>query len=188
MHREILSFLEHVRREARLGDRPTHRVVEIGAYDINGSAREVFGPVARQYVGVDHRPGPGVNVVALAHDYDPPQPFDVALCCQVLEHDPYWPATLIQLCWLVREGGVVVVTCAGPGYVRHELDTSPGYRPDAVDHHYRNVSAVEVADLLRAGARYIDLDVVELHAHEARNREGGLDTLAWARFAVPVGS
>lgn len=185
MHREILDFLEKTRAANRLNT-PVHRVVEIGAYDINGSAREVFGAVASEYVGVDHRPGPGVDVVSLAHAYAPAKPFDVALCCQVLEHDPYWSATLIHLCWLVRAGGIVVVTCAGPGYPHHELDTSPGYDAGAAEHHYRNVSAAEVADMLRAGARYVDLDVVELHATEARNYTGGLDTLVWARFAVPA--
>lgn len=185
MHAEILNFLEQVRLRWSLLPSPGGRVVEIGSYNINGTARDVFVSVASTYVGVDHRPGPGVDVVSLAHDFTPVRPFDVALCCQVLEHDPYWPATLVHLCWLVRAGGIVAVTCAGPGYVPHELDTSPGFDPDEADHHYRNVSAAEVATMLRAGARYVDLDVVELEAREERNREGGLDVLVWARLRAP---
>lgn len=181
MHREITDFLSQVRRNAKLGDQPRLRVVELGAYDMNGSPREVFGPVARAYVGVDHRPGPGVDVVSLAHAYAPAQPFDVAVCCQVLEHDPYWPLTVANMAWLLRDGGVAIVTCAGPGYDRHELDTSPGYKPGAADAYYRNVSAAEVADALRVAARLVDLDV-EVTASSAR---GTLDTLVWARFSVP---
>lgn len=183
MHNEIMAFLTQVRRYANLGAQPRYRVVELGSYDMNGSPREVLGPVAAAYVGVDHRPGPGVDVVCLAHAYTPAQPFDVAVCCQMLEHDPYWTLTLVHLAWLVREGGIVIVTCAGPGYVRHELDTSPGYDPHAPadQQHYRNVSVAEVEQVLRAAARYVDLDV-EVHGETARD---GLDTLVWARFAVP---
>ncbi len=185
MHGEIKSFLSQVRHVAKLGDQPRLRVVEIGSYDMNGSPREVFAPVARSYVGVDHRPGPGVDIVSLAHAYTPAQPFDLAVCCQMLEHDPFWTLTLVHLAWLVREGGIVIVTCAGPGYVRHELDTSPGYDPalPADQHHYRNVSVAEVGEVLRAAARYVDLDV-EVHGETARD---GLDTLVWARFTVPSG-
>lgn len=184
MHREIINFLEQVRKRAGLGDQPRYRVVELGSYDLNpatGSARDVFQPVAREYVGVDHRAGPGVDVVSLAHAYAPARPFDVGVCCQVLEHDPYWPLTVIHLVWLVRSGGVVVVTCAGPGFPKHELDTSPGHDPLAPDPYYRNVSAPEVEQVLRAAARYVDLDI-EVYATSER---GTLDTLVWARVSVP---
>lgn len=190
MHREITDFLSKVKADAGLGTKPAHHVVEVGSYILDaatGSAREVFQPIARHYKGIDHRPGPGVDVVSLAHLYTPAMPADVAVCCQVLEHDPYWPLTLVHLVWLVRSGGVVAVTCAGPGYVAHEMDTSPGYVPGEPA-YYRNVSAAEVEQTLRAGARYIDLDVVEIHAVEQRNRYGMLDTLAWARFAVSDGT
>lgn len=183
MHREILDFLAESilvlrPRPGEMGHRP--RVVELGSYDLNGSAREVYGPIASKYVGVDHRPGPGVDVVALAHRYAGP-PVDVALCCQVLEHDPYWPLTVAHMVWLVRDGGWVVVTCAGPGYIEHELETSPGYDPDDAQHHYRGVSHGEVLDCLRTGALHVGATLDEVRAETKLNHAGGPDVLVWAR-------
>lgn len=183
MHREIQSFLAESILVLRpsLGE-PGHRprVVEFGSYDLNGSPREVYLSIAASYTGVDHRPGPGVDVVALAHRYAGP-PVDVALCCQVLEHDPYWSLTVAHMVWLVREGGWVVVTCAGPGYVQHELDTSPGYDPSEAEHYYRNVSHGDVVDCLRAGAMYVGAVLDEVRAETKLNHAGGNDVMVWAR-------
>lgn len=183
MHREILDFLaESVLALRPPSGEPGHRprVVELGAYDVNGSAREVYGAIASSYVGVDHRPGPGVDVVELAHRHRG-GPYDVALCCQVLEHDPYWALTLAHMPWLVWDGGIVVVTCAGPGYVRHELETSPGFDPAASEHHYRNVSAAEVVDCLLVGALHVGATLADVRAETVINRQGGADVLVWAR-------
>lgn len=182
MHREIMDFLGWAKKKIGPSDHiRTLHVVEVGAYDMNGSPREVFGQHAVEYVGVDHRPGPGVNVVSLGHLYRRDRPFNLAVCCQVLEHDPYWPATVANLVWLVRQGGHVIVTCAGPGFVKHELDTSPGYDPNVSDPYYRNVSADEIRGVLESAARWVDLDVVVNTEHTR-----GHDTLVWARLTLPT--
>ena len=42
-------------------------VLECGSYNVNGSVRDLFA--VREYIGLDWRPGPGVDVVNLVHEY-----------------------------------------------------------------------------------------------------------------------
>ncbi len=133
-----MGFLRGVRSRYPLVFRGP-AVVEFGAYIINGSVRELFE--AEEYVGVDWRPGPGVDVVSLAHEYaGEPGHFDVAIATQMLEHDPYWRETVARMTELVKPGGAMILTWAGPGWRAHELATAPeqGY--------YRNLSLAEVRE------------------------------------------
>ena len=75
MHLQIRNFLDRFVRESGVRTLSGRRVVEIGSYDLNDSAREVLQPGTASYVGVDWREGPGVDVVSLGH----------ARCCQ--RHD-----------------------------------------------------------------------------------------------------
>lgn len=170
MHAEILDFLKKAREEAEVPvSLELLRVVEFGAYDLNGSPRELF-PGAASYIGIDWRPGKGVNLVSLNH-LAPVEQADIVLCCQVLEHDPYWEQTLRKAASLIREGGWLFCTWAGPGYVPHELETAP---PWAESHaYYRNLSVEEVADVLREA-----LPSLEIHTSYQR---GTLDACLWAR-------
>ena len=66
MHEEVRDWLGELRRqylEAFVCD----SVLECGSYNVNGSVRGLFA--AREYVGLDWRPGPGVDVVSLVHEY-----------------------------------------------------------------------------------------------------------------------
>jgi len=99
---------------------------------------------AAVYVGIDANPGPGVDVVSLAHEYTPPAPADLVLCLQALEHDPHWPETLWAGASWVRPGGVFCITCAGKGCAPHELEHSP------TPGHYGNVTSREILAALQA--------------------------------------
>ena len=73
MHQEVRDWLGELRRqylEAFVCD----SVLECGSYNVNGSVRGLFA--AREYVGLDWRPGPGVDVVSLVHEYKPGRQFD----------------------------------------------------------------------------------------------------------------
>ena len=66
MHEEVRDWFGELRRqylEAFVCD----SVLECGSYNVNGSVRGLFA--AREYVGLDWRPGPGVDVVSLVHEY-----------------------------------------------------------------------------------------------------------------------
>lgn len=137
------------------------RVLDVGSKDYNGGVRELFDGAT--YVGVDCSPGKGVDVVAFGHEYDSPDPFDVAVCCETLEHDPHWRLTVGNLLRLLRPGGMFVGTWAGPNRPEHgtrrtahpeEPDT---YGPDP--DYYANISADEFRGV--AGGRLTGLEVTD---------------------------
>ena len=170
MHGEILTFLERARIEAGVPE-SLHRlaIVEFGAYVLNGSPRDTF-PGAARYTGIDWRPGRGVDIVSLNHEA-PVVEADIVLCCQVLEHDPYWEKTVQKACSLIRAGGWLFCTWAGPGYVPHELATAPpwtGWGP-----YYKNLSTEEVAAVVR--------EALPRATVQTRYDRGTLDALLWAR-------
>jgi ubiquinone/menaquinone biosynthesis C-methylase UbiE len=104
------------------------RVLEVGSYNINGTARDHF--CEGEYVGVDWRPGPGVDVVGLAHELDfAGESFDVVLSAETLEHDFYWRETLAAMYRLLRPGGLFLVTVASFNFPFHhpECSSRPGY-------------------------------------------------------------
>lgn len=95
-------------------------VLEIGSYNVNGSARDYFKGAAR-YVGVDHCAGPGVDVVAEARatDFSKVPAFDTLVYLSVFEHDPAWRAGFEQnLKWL-RNGALLIVGWGAEGNLRH---------------------------------------------------------------------
>ena len=181
MHTQITDFLKRFVRESGIKSMSGQRVVEIGSYDLNGSAREVLQPGTAEYVGVDWRAGPGVDVVSLGHDYqpEPGQRFDVAVNCQALEHDPHWRDTLASLVRLVADApsgtGRVIVTCAGPGYVVHELDTAPPRPGHEHEPWYENRSVDDVSNGLSEAAHAIGLK----HVVYATTDRDGLDVPLW---------
>jgi SAM-dependent methyltransferase len=92
-------------------------VVEVGGRDVNGSVRGMFA--AASYTAVDLEPGPGVDVVADCRTWAPDEPADLVLCLEVLEHADD-PAGVVGACVsYLAPGGLLVVTCAGPGRTPH---------------------------------------------------------------------
>jgi SAM-dependent methyltransferase len=127
------------------------RVIEIGAYDVNGSIRAMFSG-AREYCGVDLVKGPGVDKVAYGHEVDDADgAWDIALSAECFEHDPHWRDTLANMVRLVRPGGLIVVSCASRGRVEHgtrrtSVVDSPGTQFEGLD-YYRNVLMDELQEL-----------------------------------------
>lgn len=122
MHAEPLAFLQRVRKEhPRLFRRS--RVLECGSYDINGSPRGLFEDA--DYIGIDWRPGPGVDVAQLVHEYQPAQPFDVVVSTEMLEHDPHWERSVRAMIGHLAPGGALMLTWASPRRTRHEVDCAP---------------------------------------------------------------
>jgi SAM-dependent methyltransferase len=141
MHREVMDWLGSV-KDAHPELFSGVRVLECGAYNINGSARELFERC--DYVGLDWRPGPGVDVVALVHSYQPAEPFDVVISTEMLEHDPYWVASVQRMAELLRPGGVLLLTWATPARAPHELATAP------VGQYYLGLAPREVAEAVQS--------------------------------------
>ncbi len=124
MHGTVQDFIEGLKSKVpeifKAG-----RVLEVGSYDINGTPRQFFDtPV---YIGLDWRGGPGVDVVGVAHECQMWEDgyFDVIVSTSTAEHDPHWAKTIIKMIDLLKVGGSIIFTCAGPGFPVHEVYTAP---------------------------------------------------------------
>lgn len=161
MHAEVLSWLAQFRTREDLA------VLDIGGRDLNGSPRFLF-PNARPYHVLDLRPGPNVDIVADAAKWDfrseetrdgiKRGPYDLVICTEVFEHTPHWPDILATAYSILRPGGWLLFTCAGPGRPVHSgIEAVQGL---IGDEWYQNVSAADLTGVLR------DQGWVEIEAHQ----------------------
>ncbi len=116
-------------------------VLEVGSLDINGSVRPFFKDC--DFTGIDVDEGPGVDRVVSGEMADfPTGAFDVTISCECFEHNPWWRETLANMLRMTRPGGLVLMTCAGPGRPEHGTTrTDPTKSPfTVVWDYYANVS------------------------------------------------
>lgn len=99
------------------------RVLEVGSLDVNGSVRpgiEALGPA--EYVGIDMRQGPGVDVVCDAAEIDRrfgPDAFDVVVSTELLEHAREWRKIVHNFKYVLRPGGLLLVSTRSYGVDFH---------------------------------------------------------------------
>lgn len=135
------------------------RVLECGSYDINGNPRKYFAD-AKEYIGIDWRPGPCVDKVSLVHDYkDKPNGyFNFVIATSLLEHDPHWEESINRMVDLLAPGGSLLITCGGLGFHQHELETSPGFtrglKANDSGVWYRNLTANEIVSAVTSAGRF----------------------------------
>lgn len=137
------------------------RVVDIGSLDINGNNRELF--TDSEYCGIDLGPGPNVDIVGRAHECaieDESQ--DVVISTEALEHDAECPETLrAALRWL-RPGGLLLLTCAGPGRAEHGTRRSePGASPFTQE-FYHNLTVAEITESLQVDEAFSSFEFDEV--------------------------
>lgn len=159
MHEQVLSWVGRFRTDEDL------RVLDIGGRDLNGNTRGLF-PNANPYTVVDLRPGNGVDVVADAATWDFRSagygPYDLVLCTETFEHAEHWREIIATAWAILRPGGWLIFTCAGPGRPEHSgVEAVWGL---IGDEWYANVSPQEIrAELEHQGwtdieARTLGLD------------------------------
>lgn len=135
--RAELAVLANAERLDRYG------VLEMGSRDVNGSVRDLF-PRGVAYVGVDREPGPGVDLVMDAAAVVGMTPA-IVVCCETLEHEETPERLIRHAARILVPGGLLIVTCAGPGRKPHSgID---GGRLRAGE-HYRNIPPAELSMLL----------------------------------------
>lgn len=86
---------------------PEGPVLEVGSYDVNGSVRDLFPD---PYLGVDLRPGPGVDLVADAGMTELERKFNALVCVETLEHCRYPVDVLANMCRAALPGAVFIGT------------------------------------------------------------------------------
>jgi SAM-dependent methyltransferase len=99
------------------------RVVEVGAYDYNGSVREpvtALGPA--RYLATDAQDGPGVDLPVTAErlpavlGYDSA---DVVISTEMLEHAVDWRGAVTGMARILAPGGLLVLTTRSAGFPFH---------------------------------------------------------------------
>lgn len=162
-HIEQRTFFNIVAENWRkIPNHTSHRILEIGSYDVNGTVRQEFREAAL-YTGVDLIAGPGVDVVSRGHELSSDLgQFDITIATEVFEHDKEWPLTLGKMFELTRPGGAVIVSCASTGRPEHGTERansslSPG-TTSIGDDYYSNVSEKAFSSALEnLGFDFFDL-------------------------------
>jgi hypothetical protein len=167
MHADAYAFVADAARRYRAAA----PVLEIGARNINGSIREVLP--AEGYVGIDLRPGPGVDLVTDARVFVPGPVFATVVCCEVLEHTAAADEIVAAGGEALEPGGLLIVTCAGAGRAPHSAVDGG---PLGAGEYYRNLSLAEVTawaaeagiEVLPAPGRPVPGDVYYVGRKRAR--------------------
>lgn len=121
MHDQAFRYVQRIVGALDLAGK---HIIEIGSYNVNGSVRPLFTGAA-SYVGVDARAGAGVDVVRKAQALQAEMfehPANVVVCCEVLEHDKDAEGIIQAAHRILKPGGILILTAAGPGRAPHGVD------------------------------------------------------------------
>src|SRR5262245_11495656 len=118
MHDTCLEWGKTVIGEADVAGK---RVLEVGAYDMNGSYRQhVESLEPHSYLGVDMNLGPGVDEACRAEELAErfgENAFDLVLATELLEHCENWQDVVSNLKRVTR--GILIVTTRSKGFPYH---------------------------------------------------------------------
>jgi predicted SAM-dependent methyltransferase len=99
------------------------RVVEIGSYDVNGSLRPFIESLKpSEYVGVDIKKGPGVDIVCRAEntlERFGEESFDVVISTELLEHVRDWRKVISNMKNICKPNGLILITTRSKGFPYH---------------------------------------------------------------------
>lgn len=99
------------------------RVIEVGACDVNGSARpliESYNP--QEYIGVDIIQGPGVDIICSAENLVSEfgeQSFDIVISTELLEHVRDWRLVTHNIKSICKTNGIILLTTRSYGFGYH---------------------------------------------------------------------
>lgn len=146
MHYEAKRFVKQVRRKYWWYFK-NKSVLEVGSRIVNGSIRSLFWLC--KYTGMDISPGKGVDRVGYIHmETVWPYPYDVVISCEMLEHDRHWQQSLQAMYNVLKPGGLLIITCAGPHRAEHGTRrTEPHCSPGTPD-YYRNITELDFEEAL----------------------------------------
>src|SRR5260221_473016 len=160
MHPEANQFVAKVK--AKFTKYFTGRkVLEVGSLNINGTVRDFFTDC--DYAGIDVAAGNGVDRVLHLTELlqectettkgrYASMPFrslcDVMISTEALEHDELWDKSLEAMSALLKPGGILIITCAGPNRPEHgTTKADPDSSPFTTD-YYRNISVEDFQSVL----------------------------------------
>lgn len=145
MHNEVKQFIKKVRRKHTryfFGS----SVLEVGSLNINGTVRKFFWFC--KYWGIDLLDGEGVDMVCPIRSHKQPREYDVVISTEMLEHDKDWKESLRQMYENLKDGGLLILTCASTMRPEHGTTrTTPQDSPFTTD-YYRNISISDFTEVL----------------------------------------
>lgn len=120
MHASVMKFLGDKINADDIRDK---EVLEVGSMNVNGSPRNALrGHGPKRYVGVDSGHGRDVDIVLDARElgrYFGSESFDVAVSTEMLEHVHDWRTIVANMKYVLRQGGLLIVTTRSPGFPYH---------------------------------------------------------------------
>lgn len=117
----LIFLAEALQREDVKGK----RVLDVGSFDARLCVRRFVGQFSpSEYVGVDLKPGPGVDRVMHVDDGSllaefGPCSFDVVVSTEVIEHTKDWVTVVTDMKRVCKEGGILVITTRSSGFPFH---------------------------------------------------------------------
>lgn len=142
----------------------TDVVYEVGAFNVNGSARDVLQKMpAGNWVGIDYQNGPGVDVIVPAGNLfgpwfmnNPAYPgCDVFVSCEAIEHDADPYGTIQAMRAALKPGGYMVVTTPGKSFPYH-----------AYPYDYFRVGADWMRNIAFAGYNILKLEEISAEPYK----------------------
>ncbi|MGE5466690.1 MAG: class I SAM-dependent methyltransferase [Ignavibacteria bacterium] len=126
-------------------------VLEVGSLDINGSVRPLFEECT--YLGIDVGAGRSVDVVCRGEDLGvPAASYDFVISCEMMEHNPRWRETFINMLRVMKPDGLMLLTCATFGRRKHGTpDSTPVDSPLTSAegaNYYRNLGESDFTGLI----------------------------------------
>lgn len=126
-------------------------VLDCGSLDINGNNRYLF--TNNSYIGIDVGEGENVNVVTPIHKYDAPyESFDFIISTECFEHDQHYKESLLNICGMLKSGGMFLFTCATTGRAEHGTKrTSPEDAPllsGEWGDYYKNLTEEDIREAI----------------------------------------
>jgi SAM-dependent methyltransferase len=98
-------------------------VIEVGAYDVNGSCRPwIVQQLPASYLGTDMQAGPNVDLVCTGEELPERvglESADLIICTEVLEHVEHWFQFVRSIWSVIRPGGILLLTTRSPGFPLH---------------------------------------------------------------------
>ena len=121
-HKEQIEYVYSVKN--KFGEYfKNKKVLGIGTFNVCGTEDAFFDEC--DYSGLDIGPGPGVDIICPAQDFDAPdETYDVIISCECFEHNPFYNGTIKNAVRMLKKNGLFLFTCATTGRPIHGTKTS----------------------------------------------------------------
>ena len=118
-HKEQIDYVNRIKN--KFPEYFNNKVVlGVGTFDVCGSEDKFFENC--EYSGLDLGPGPGVDIVCPAQDYDAPdESYETIISCECFEHNPFYKETILNIVRLLKPNGMFLFTCATTGRPVHGI-------------------------------------------------------------------